>query len=575
MFLESLKVLARAHGVDGGSTRARRREVLARRLRYLLIEEGYGAFTICLKPDTPKLGLAVSIRYAVELGEADLRKIARDMPELGACPVWPLLLKKARAQGTAERAAWGLADTVPEAPMEDDPSRIRLHTRQCLRRLAYLLEHEFAEAPAELLLPSAAYRALRSPGRGPHVLEAWLGARRAIERKVARIGLAAAGIVPSAMTEADLRTSVAERLAHRPELIAGATSEQLAQFEAAGLLTLAFGLRQRSNLMSTPEATEPSAGFPEARDRRPSSHSTRECAAEQPRTALPKPGGSAWSRFSLVKTFPGGGDAHRHLGKELSDQGPQPVLITTMRADRGFGEDDFSDLPLPYEGIVELRFFGRVTLPDGDSAYALVEAIPAARQSIRDVPLAPEEALSRTEEVAAILSRVHEAGRVVLGLRPELVFVHDHRELEIAPRGTLLRRRIWWEAPRAPSNAPSFEDFYVAPEILRGFEPTPESDTYSLGLCLAYWLTGSHALARHCLLSQSVVEGDLGFSGIPKPIRSLLNRLVARKIRSRPSPKEAQALLRASREEILEDRPTRLLQALPPVPARALPNRGQ
>ena len=184
---------------------------------------------------------------------------------------------------------------------------------------------------------------------------------------------------------------------------------------------------------------------------------------------------------------------------------------------------------------------------DGDAdAYLVMEYVdgPTLRARISDGPVAPVDVVRMAKDLGEALHVVHDAGVV-------------HRDIK--PANVLLRRSL---TPGEEFTA-TLADFgiahligssrlttpgtllgtaaYLSPEQVRGAEPAPPSDIYSLGLVLLESLTGERAFAQPGVheaalarLTQSpAVPGSLGYGW-----KSLLTAMTASDPQERPTAME-------------------------------------
>lgn len=179
---------------------------------------------------------------------------------------------------------------------------------------------------------------------------------------------------------------------------------------------------------------------------------------------------------------------------------------------------------------------------DGD-AYLVMEYVdgPTLRTRIADGPIAPVDAARMARDLGEALHVVHLAGVV-------------HRDIK--PANVLLRRSL---TPGEEFTA-TLADFgiahlvgssrlttpgtllgtaaYLSPEQVRGSEPAPPSDIYSLGLVLLESLTGErvfgqpvvHEAALARLTQDPDIPGSLGYGW-----KSLLTAMTARDPEARPT----------------------------------------
>jgi ADP-ribosyl-[dinitrogen reductase] hydrolase len=156
------------------------------------------------------------------------------------------------------------------------------------------------------------------------------------------------------------------------------------------------------------------------------------------------------------------------------------VLVTVRVA--ADGDDRVADrLQLDVPGVAPLVAVSQFTR-GGRALTALVERRPAGEPlALPGFPLLSAPALERFRQLLAIAARAAEAGVVLAGIRPELVYHDGAAVTGVAPRGAaFLRAR--------PGLASPWHALYEAPEIARGREPTPAADVFSACAALAFLL---------------------------------------------------------------------------------------
>lgn len=122
-------------------------------------------------------------------------------------------------------------------------------------------------------------------------------------------------------------------------------------------------------------------------------------------------------------------------------------------------------------------------LPDGRAAIWM-ELCAQSLAELVEVggPLPVPDVLGLGETIATVLSDAHNVGIVHGGVTPSNVLFRPAGQPVVADFGLSLRQRF----PRQPEAAAA----YIAPEVLRGTEPTSAADLYGLGAVLHFALTG-------------------------------------------------------------------------------------
>jgi serine/threonine protein kinase len=204
------------------------------------------------------------------------------------------------------------------------------------------------------------------------------------------------------------------------------------------------------------------------------------------------------------------------------------------------------ELGYQVDGVARLRDI----TPLGDSHASMVEEEPPGRPSTdHDLPLAPDTAVALAGELAAVLERAHGEGLVLIGVRPELVYLEERGGvLHVA--GLAPRADLFVSGASAVYGAkPLFDQLFAAPEVLTMQKSvSPAADVFSLCAVLAVWLTGEHPFEGETQTAQlgSIVGGrGRPWSG-PAALGMALARGLERTPRARPSLPELFAELRAA-----------------------------
>ncbi len=160
--------------------------------------------------------------------------------------------------------------------------------------------------------------------------------------------------------------------------------------------------------------------------------------------------------------------------------GGEPVVVTVRTA--GPGDDDIERrLRFELPGVAPMVAAGGFE-QDGRAFRAIVEREPAGEPlSTPGFPLISALALERFRRILEIAARAAEAGVVLEGIRPELVYHGSSGAAGIAPRGpAFLRAR--------PGAGSPYHALYLAPEVERGAPAAPAADVFSACAVLAFLL---------------------------------------------------------------------------------------
>lgn len=177
---------------------------------------------------------------------------------------------------------------------------------------------------------------------------------------------------------------------------------------------------------------------------------------------------------------------------------------------------------------------------DPESPYIVMELVNG--KSLRDVPIPNFDlAVEYARQICAALEHAHNKGVIHRDLKPDNVLVLANQSIKLMDFG--LARLS--NAPRI-SQTGSFvgTPAYVAPELLLGQAPSPQSDLYALGVMLFEMLTGKQPYTADDFV---LVLGQHLHAEIPAPIElrpdlpQILNGLVMQLLAKQPEDRPASA----------------------------------
>ncbi len=219
------------------------------------------------------------------------------------------------------------------------------------------------------------------------------------------------------------------------------------------------------------------------------------------------------------------------------DRAGQSLLVTVTSRQKQSLERIAADLGYEVDGIARLRHVGPLA---GDSHHAMVEEEPAGRPSSElELPLAPQVAVELAAELATVVGRAHDEGLVLLGLRPELVYLAERdgglHLSGIAPRADLF---VIGATP-VYGAMPLFDHLFAAPEFITMQTAAigPAADVFALSAVVAVWLTGEHPFEGETQTAQmgAIVNGRGRPWRGPTALGMALARGLERAPRARPS----------------------------------------
>lgn len=222
------------------------------------------------------------------------------------------------------------------------------------------------------------------------------------------------------------------------------------------------------------------------------------------------------------------------------------LLVTLTSRQKSPLEDLSDDLGYQVEGVARLREIA----PLGEQHDAMVEEEPAGRPSTEHpLPLDARTAVALAAELAAVLERAHDQGLVLLGLRPELIYL-EQRGAALHLTGIAPRADLFVAGASAVYGAkPLFDQLFAAPEFLTLQKTvTPAADVFSLAAVVALWLTGEHPFVGETQTAQlgAIVNGRGRPWRGPAALGMALSRGLERAPAARPTLASLIAELRAA-----------------------------
>jgi serine/threonine protein kinase len=240
------------------------------------------------------------------------------------------------------------------------------------------------------------------------------------------------------------------------------------------------------------------------------------------------------------------GDDARGMFRAVDAARRRLLVTVTSRQTRPL--DVLADeLDIQVDGVARLRDIS----PLGDSHVAMVEEEPAGvPSSDHALPLRPGAAVALAGELAAVLERAHAEGLVILGVRPELVYLEE-RGGALHVSGLAPRADLFVTGATAVYGAkPLFDQLFAAPELLTMQTRLvgPASDVFSLAAVVAVWLTGEHPFEGETPTAQlgAIVNGRGRPWRGPAALGMALSRGLERAPAARPSLSQLIAGLRAA-----------------------------
>ena len=460
--------------------------LLLAQTRHLLLTEGYGQNERTLGR-RPIAALSRTGRALIAGGPKLLPALERALPELEEMRAWPALralILEGPSEATSDLlVALGEPPTeLAAGPESDDEAFQRLW-----RRFTYLHNEEFDEFGHVMSSKSTLALRLETTDLS-RFLELYFDNEDPDWKPRLRRLLSVLGVAeyPEEESEAKWRLALSAHLRMYPTLLRNAPESRLQRLEELGVWL------------------RPS-------ERRPSP------SAEGPGYVL------CDGRFVIGGRYNDSTGTFLDIGVDRSTGAP--ILVSKLFVYEGDQTPPERALALTYEGITPMLFLGQVELSEG-FANVLIEELPPGRSGDLGRAMAPRLALRAGASIAELLTRVHAAGELIYGLRPELTFLDEEQRVTLAPRGDLFRRLCWEKGQRFARQLPPFENVYLAPEIIQRQAPTSASDLYALCLTLVSWMSGAHPYTGKGIMNQLLAMANeaADCSTLPPELRPMLVR---------------------------------------------------
>jgi predicted Ser/Thr protein kinase len=179
------------------------------------------------------------------------------------------------------------------------------------------------------------------------------------------------------------------------------------------------------------------------------------------------------------------------LGRPVALKVLRPELALDPRFVERFKREGQLQASLEHPHVLDVYEVG-----ESDQGLFLAMRLATGRtllDLLRDGELGAERALALLEQVTSALDAAHEAKLVHGDVKPQNVLVDEGDQAFLADFGLT---RGGMETTAAASRPLLGSVAYVAPEIVRGEEPTPASDRYSFAATVFHCLTGDVVFPR-------------------------------------------------------------------------------
>jgi serine/threonine-protein kinase len=174
---------------------------------------------------------------------------------------------------------------------------------------------------------------------------------------------------------------------------------------------------------------------------------------------------------------------HLKLGRTVAVKFLAPEMAQQQDVCARFEREARAMAMLSHPHVVQVFDFGT----DEGEAYLVMEHVAGGPLSKR-LPLAPKDAVRVAREVCAALAYAHGRGIVHRDIKPENVLLDEAGHAKVSDFGIARILSLKTQVTRTGIAVGSAG--YMAPETLKGAEPTPLVDVFAVGALLREMLTG-------------------------------------------------------------------------------------
>jgi serine/threonine-protein kinase len=197
---------------------------------------------------------------------------------------------------------------------------------------------------------------------------------------------------------------------------------------------------------------------------------------------------------------------HLKLGRTVAVKFLAPEVAQNPDVRARFEREAKAMALLSHPHVVQVFDFGT----DDGEAYLVMEHVAQGPLSKR-LPMTPKDAVRAAREVCAALAYAHARGVVHRDIKPENVLLDENGHAKVSDFGIA---RILSEGTSVTRTGVAVGSAgYMAPETLKGAEPTPLVDVFAVGALLREMLTGQPPVGE--------------VSGLPMGLDTVVRRAMA------------------------------------------------
>ncbi len=275
----------------------------------------------------------------------------------------------------------------------------------------------------------------------------------------------------------------------------------------------------------------------------------------------------------------------------LADTEQGPVAVKILRPEFSAAPEFVDRFRTEAESSLKIDNPHVVRTYDYQDSSLVMEYVPG--QSLADLlsnlgsgqPLAEDDALNILEQAASGLAAIHNAGLVHRDIKPGNLLLRDSSGTSVGDpaRGAIVKITDFGIVKAAQSVALTRTGMvvgtaqYVSPEQAQGFDVTPASDVYSLGVVGFEMLSGSRPFSGDSSVSVALAHISQAPPHIDAPISDAARELISIALRKDPASRYAdgaefaQAIAAVRRGQwppaprMINDAPTTVLPSQAPV----------
>ena len=275
----------------------------------------------------------------------------------------------------------------------------------------------------------------------------------------------------------------------------------------------------------------------------------------------------------------------------LADTEQGPVAVKILRPEFSAAPEFVDRFRTEAESSLKIDNPHVVRTYDYQDSSLVMEYVPG--QSLADLlsnlgsgqPLAEDDALNILEQAASGLAAIHNAGLVHRDIKPGNLLLRDSSGTAVGDpaRGAIVKITDFGIVKAAQSVALTRTGMvvgtaqYVSPEQAQGFDVTPASDVYSLGVVGFEMLSGSRPFSGDSSVSVALAHISQAPPHIDAPISDAARELISIALRKDPASRYAdgaefaQAIAAVRRGQwppaprMINDAPTTVLPSQAPV----------